>query len=128
MGFTQKLTISDIFSNEDYEVFVEGEAVSGYVSINNGSGSIIYCSAEDIKYISSQRKIVGFTIKIKNLSLNDIFEKIKVQNVRLIDGYYYGKSPLFCECIDVDNWNVNFQCAKNDGYVLLGCPILLGSY
>ena len=128
MSFTQKLTISDIFSNEDYEVFVEGDVVSGYTSIKNGSGSIIYCSAVDLDYINKQTKIVGFTVKIKNLSLYDVLKKLKAFNVKMIDGYYYGKSSLFYKSVLVKDWSVNFQCIKNEEYILLGCPILLGSY
>ena len=127
-NITQKLTIENIFSNSDAEVYIEGETTTGYLSIKNGTGSIIYCKANDIPYISSKSNVLGFTIKIENMCLKDIFRKIDVFDVKKLDGYYYGKSSLLKKQVTLKDASVNFQCATNDDYVLLGCPILLGSY
>ena len=127
--FTKNLSISDIFPSCLAEVYIDDciNASCGFESIVNGSGSIIFCKTEDIKYINQMYNVIGFTFFLED-SVESSLIKLNVRGSFVFGGYIYGICPYFGECILVGGNHVNFQCAVVEDRVVIGFPLLLGSY
>ena len=129
LGVTNNFTISKIFNGCSVEVYLKSHVENcEFLSVKNGEGSIIFCEVNDLIYILNNPDVCGYTIKINNKNYHEVLNCLNVSYMFASFGCVYGKSNLFNFCTSVNDNVVNFQCVKNDDFVLLGSPILLGSY
>lgn len=125
----KKFDIANLFSFCGAEVYLsDDDFVEGYVSVKNGTGVIVYCDVSSISYLQQNYEVCGFTIKVNKLDVDEVLTKIKAKDVERVMGYDYGVSPFFNKYIKTNNKTVNFQCVQSEDCVLLGVPLLLGSY
>lgn len=122
----QNFTLSELFPNAQIEVYLPQKIENcGFYTINNGEGCIIFAKMDDLQYILSKYNVGGYTLKLYGLNFREVVEKINPNYFYNFDKYIYGhKTNLF----DKDVEGINFQCAQQSNCVLLGVPILLGSY
>jgi len=126
---SKKLSLNSIFPDGDVEVyFSQNIEMSEFYTQRNGNGTILFCSSDKLLYILNNYSVSGYTIKIKNLSVCDVLKKIS-PNYYFSNGCgVYGYFSYFNDYVLVNDRAVNFHVKESDGCVLLGCPILLGSY
>lgn len=135
MSFVSNLTLDNLFSGCCVEIYTSSKTDNDLKKIDNGSGEIIYCDVDALKYFKESEKISGITLKIHNTNIEEILKKLNVKDTYNKNFGLYGWSQIIKTIsnfqfnnINLDgNW-VNFQCVQKANYVLLGIPILLGSY
>lgn len=101
--------------------------------IVNGGGYIIQTNAKDGKYIlDTLNNINGFSLVI-----NSNYDKLKelLKNVRILkieevaeNKVVYAYLPELINFCMVDGKKVNLQIAYNEQRVILGSPLILGSF
>ena len=96
--------------------------------IKNGDGMILFMKIEELELFLKENNVLGYTIYINHTSVNTVFELLNVKNVDYKNNSFYGESNLFSKSLNVDGMKYNFQCVKKEESILLGTPILLGSY
>lgn len=124
----KNFNLAEIFPEAQVEVFINNEisfTENNYV--NNGNGKIVFISINELHSFLNNNEVMGYTLKIKNLTLNEVFKRLQIKNVECVQGAYYGVSGLFTKKINYDK-NYNFECAELNGEIHIGTPILLGSY
>lgn len=133
LTITKDLTFDKIFANSKVEIFFDRKTDLEYQKIQNGVGEIVFCEANQLSDIlKNDNKVSGFTIKIKNENVDEVLKKLNVKNVYDKNFGIYGWSNLLGEVVnlklDMFGSYVNFQCVNNEDGIILGCPIILGSY
>ena len=125
LSVVPNLTIDKIFPNASVEVYIPKKVDAGvYKSISNGDGMILFSHINQLKYILNTFNVSGYTLKI-NMTINGLIKNLNPNFYTHKDGGVLGyKSGLFDKSINGNN----FQCAKSDGCLLLGVPMLLGGY
>lgn len=134
--FAKDLTIDKIFPSSNMEVYIIEKSNLSFDKIDNGMGEIIFCETKDLDYILHNcSKVAGFTIKIQNMEINDIIKSLNVTNTFALNFGVYGWSKIFENLNEINNKSieisrkmVNFQCVAREDYVLVGMPIILGSF
>ena len=125
-AFVQNLSLGKIFAGASVEVYLRNnEGLSG--AINNGDGQILVCDVEKLEYILNEYDFVGFTLKISN-ELSDVLCKLNPSYIKPVGSSVYGYKSGLMSSVFVYETNINFQCLQMGEYVLLGTPLLLGSY
>lgn len=128
-GITKNLTLENIFKGACVEVYLKSQCETNeFLSIKNGAGEIIFSEIENLNYILNNYDANGFTIKIKNEQIDNVIKKLNANYLFESFNCLYGCSSLFVDCACVNNNLVNFQCVKNEDEILIGSPLLLGSY
>lgn len=132
-GAVQNLTLEQIFQTAQVEVYTSEQTNLQYQKTTNGAGEIIYCNLAQLNYILNNCACVsGYTLKINNLQIKDVLLKLNARQITQNNYGAYGWSRLLSykinKQITIDNQAVNFQCVQSKSSVLLGVPILLGSY
>lgn len=124
------------FSNFDIELFATeiSDNIQADV-IKNGDGYIVKTNSEEIdKVLNLVDGVYGVTLIIDDNSTKyeEIKSKIKVQNCQEEQNIYtfYGYINGQDKFIYVDNKKVNIQVLynKNNSKLIIGFPIILGSY
>lgn len=129
LGCVKNLNLETIFPNSDVEVYLpENVEIDGLNTIKNGAGVIVTAKINDLNYILNKYSVVGFTLKINNIEPNDVFKKLGATNCELNANGVYGYVRGMFEPINILGHKVNFQCVKHGESVLIGVPIMLGSY
>lgn len=111
------------------------QKIDGADCVVNGNSGIVSCSSNTAQKVYSKLKgIVGisFCVQGNNKTLSHIFDDLKLQiksqnNVGKITTYL-AYTNLFSNHIMLDNDKINIQIAVNDGSIIVGMPIILGSY
>ena len=136
LSLTKDFNIDKIFPNSIVEIFFDEKSDFNLEKTSNGVGEIVFC---DINKLSSILKlnhnISGVTFRIKNENVENILKKINVRNTYNKNFGIYGWSNVLDSMLIVktnslklfDSY-VNFQCVDNGDEIILGCPIILGSY
>ncbi len=133
---TQNLTIDKIFPQSTAEVFLSEKTQIPLKKIDNGMGEIIFCDSSDINYILNNTDCVaGLTLKVCGLNKSQILKKIGANQLVSANFGIYGWTNLLSnskkiaeKSVNFSGKNINFQCVEKENYVLLGFPIILGSY
>lgn len=130
IGAMQNLSLKDIFPNANCEVyFAKKTDLMSYEKLSNGEGEILFCNINDLNYIKQNKNICGYTIKIENQNIKDVLNKLCPSYSFVFDEYVYGYKIGAITCnVELNGKKVNFQCAQKENCVLIGFPILLGSY
>lgn len=128
MKFSKNVTIRDIFPEAEIDVFLNNVPEGNYKYVINGSGCIIRCNLNEFYDIQKVHKIAGYTIKVDGYSFEKVSRNLAIQDCFFKGGYMYGYSYILESAIYTDGHKVNVQCAICDGKMLIGTPILLGSY
>jgi len=135
----QNLTLDKIFPNAMVEVFLQQKGnLIDHKTIANGQGEIVYCDIQDLDYILNQNlKVTGYTLKIHSCEI-DILNLLNVNDVQQQNFGIYGfsemlenyakKFNLLTKKVKINQKMVNFQYINKNDYILIGFPILLGSY
>ncbi len=128
LNFTKKIDLKSIFAGASVEVYLNsGEFTDEFESIKNGDGQILNCVVDDLDNVLASYSVSGYTLKIEGMDVIDVLNMAKLEYFK--DGeYYYGFCEGMAKPIITHNEFVNFQCVQNGCNVLLGFPILLGSY
>lgn len=136
MSATQSLTIDKIFPNSTAEVFLSEKTQISLNKIDNGTGEIVFCNSSEISYILNNTNCVsGLTIKVYSSNKDQILKKIGANQLISVNFGTYGWTNLliktnkvFTKNISFFGKKVNFQCVEKDDCVLIGFPIIIGSY
>ncbi len=121
-------SLKDLFPNAQIEVYTKNVTRFDENYITNGDGYIIYSTINNFCSVFEKHDVTGYTIKINNTSPIQICKKLKASCVVYDGGYMYGYSCFFPGEIILKDIKVNFQCAFWEDKILIGTPILLGSY
>ena len=117
--------LSTIFANSSIEVYVNDLGKGEFKYEKNGDGFIMFSDVSKLDYILNDYNVLGYTITVNCELIESVLQKLNPNNFFNVGKYVYGfKSGLFSKTIN----NINFQCAKSEQGVLIGVPILLGSY
>lgn len=128
LNFTKELDLKSIFGDASAEVYLNDDVfISEYETIKNGSGKILRCGVEDVEAVLKCYNASGFTIKVKNIDLDNILKSCKLSHFKSGE-YVYGYCDGLFAPLRINDEYVNFQCVQKGGDVLFGSPILLGSY
>mgnify|MGYP004645264295 FL=1 len=136
LSLTKDLNLANIFPKSQVEVFTDYLSGLNYKKMQNGLGEIIFCDVEELNNILKQTdKMVGFTLKIENEEVKSVLKKINAQNTYYKNYGFYGWSKILNEIFKIKNNKVqmfdgvvNFQALQKENDVILGFPIILGSY
>ncbi|MDY2695915.1 MAG: hypothetical protein SOV27_01980 [Eubacteriales bacterium] len=136
LSLTKDLNLVNIFPKSQVEVFTDSLSGLNYKKVQNGLGEIIFCDVEELNNILKQTdKMVGFTLKIENEEVKSVLKKINAQNTYYKNYGFYGWSKILNEIFKIKNNKVqmfdgvvNFQALQRENDVILGFPIILGSY
>ena len=126
-SFTKNLSLADIFGGANIEVYAQ-EEILNMKNVKNGDGYIVYCNVYDLDYIYNNYKINGFTVNVKNVSINKILDLLGACKIEKNDYGFYGVSDVLMWSYNLKCGDKNLQIIESDGGVMVGCPILLGSY
>ena len=136
LSLTKDLNLANIFPKSQVEVFTDSLSGLNYKKVKNGLGEIIFCDVEELNNILKRTdKMVGFTLKIENEEVKSVLKKINAQNTYYKNYGFYGWSKILNEIFKIKNNKVqmfdgvvNFQALQKENDVILGFPIILGSY
>ena len=125
VSVVSNLTIDKIFPNASVEVYIPQKVDVGvYKSISNGDGLILFANSDQLDYILKTYNVGGYTIKT-DISINVLLKNLNPNFYAIKDGVIFGyKSGIFNKTVNGNN----FQCVERDGCLLIGVPLLLGSY
>lgn len=111
------------------------QSIDGANCVINGNSGIVSCNSQSAnKVYSKLNGIVGisFVTKGDNKTLTHIFDDLKltILSKECVDKFiiYLAHTSLFSNHIMVDNKKVNIQIALKDGDIIIGTPVILGSY
>lgn len=135
-SITRDLNLDKIFPKAQVELFTDSKTDIVAKKIDNGQGEIIFCTTNELSYILANiSSAVGFTIKIQNTSLGDVLKNFGVNfsfaenfGVYGWSNYIYNNFTIKNNSVEMMSGRVNFQAVEKGGGVLLGVPIILGSY
>ena len=129
LSVTKSLNLESIFSGASVEVYLSEKICDEKLqTIDNGTGQIVFAKIDDLNYIFNNYSPLGFTL-FYNGDVNDALNKLNPQYVFKTNLSAYGFSSVNVKPISVAGKKVNFQYVVSDaGCVMLGFPILLGSY
>lgn len=136
LAITKDFNIDKIFPNSKVEVFFDKKTDLNLEKTPNGVGEIVFCNMNELyKILKLNKYISGITIKIKNENMDSVLKKINVRNIYNNNFGVYGWSRVFDGMLNIktnalqlfDSY-VNFQCVDNGKEIILGYPIILGSY
>ena len=104
--------------------------------IDNGMGEILFCDIENLDYILNQLdNVVGLSIKIYNKNKANVLQALKVKNLYNQNFGSCGWSGTLERIKVIKSTKVhlldgmaNFQCVEKDDHIVIGMPIILGSY
>ena len=124
------MKLQKIFPKSQVEVYLaksDGLNIN-HLTVSNGMGEIVFIDIDDLHIYLGNKNLLGFTIKVRNSNLNDVFKRLEIKKVKNIQGAYYGCSGLFSQQLNLSCKNYNFECVKLNEEIHIGTPILLGSY
>ena len=125
----KKLSVNDLFENMSAEIYLPTQTqINNFKTIKNGQGQIVFCQVGDIEAFLKLHNINGYTIKVKNSTINRVLKKVMPVAKYTQKNLIYGYSFVFDKSLNINGNKVNFQCAQSGDDVLIGSPILLGSY
>lgn len=125
--FKKDWNINSFFLNSDVEIYLSDiKNLAGENYIKNGDGAILFCKYEEMEKYLSLNNVVGLTIKICDVQEKDVLQNLNPTKVYMSMGYTYGYTSKV-NGFEVVNGN-NFQVVSKGNFVLVGFPILLGSY
>lgn len=101
--------------------------------IKNGSGYICECEIENFNNMfNSLKGCYGFSIETKmdEEEFENFLKKIKIIKTQKLDEniVVYGYASNLCFSNYISNKKVNIEIAKNNERVVIGCPVILGSF
>lgn len=134
----KELTLQNIFPSASVEVFTSKQTNNeGLTKIDNGMGEIIFCNVGELDYIlNSFDSVSGFTLKFSKdtMSVNNLLNVLKVQSYSCKNFGIYGLSKVL-NCVNNGKFKVrieqtlcNFQIFEKENQIILGIPLILGSY
>ncbi len=125
--FKRDWNINSFFLNSDVEIYLSTiENLNGGNIIKNGEGAIVCCKFNDLEKYLNSNNVLGFTIKVDEVQIDDVLQNLNPRNISKAMNYTYGYTAQFNQfkCVNGNN----FQMAARENSVLVGFPILLGSY
>ena len=105
---------------------------TGFVQeIQNGQGYVYETTNEKAKDIYKTLKgCYGFSIRLGATALDDILKNVHIVKTEKLEGlenfYCMANGLMFFDFLD--NKKINIQIAKTSSGVIVGSPIILGSY
>lgn len=104
--------------------------------VKNGNSSIVSCTSLNAKNVKqSLKNILGESVKINNPSKDIIDNLYQYINKNIV--YYevlenttitYCYNPSLLNFVMIDGQKVNLQIAQNNNYIVIGYPLILGSF
>lgn len=131
LSSVQKLTLDQIFPTATLEVYTSDKSYLDLNKLKNGNGEIIFADINQLNYITQNcQSVVGYTLIIRDMQKNDVLKALKVLYQEQENYGIYGWSSVlgFNKKIVLNGNNINFQCVTSGQNILIGVPILLGSY
>lgn len=136
LTFVEGLTLDKIFPQSQVEIFTDSKTSLKINKIDNGMGEILFCEIENLDYILNQLdSVVGLSIKIYNKNKANVLQVLKVKNLYNQNFGCYGWSGTLekikgikSKNVHLINGKINFQCIEKDDHIIIGTPIVLGSY
>lgn len=123
--------------NGEYSVYLKNNVVNipqCFSSISNGQGVIVTGSSTNYNLLNFNKDIVsGESIKLTNYSYKEVCEILKFKELmkyEFSDGLstFYGQVPFGDKSVFVSGKRINCQIAVCNDYIVVGIPIILGSY
>lgn len=131
LNYISDFKFKNIFPKSSVELFVEcvnDNELKNCNYIKNGTGKIVFINIDKLDEFLKNNEVLGFTIKVKHMQLNDVFKRLEIKRVKKIQNSYYGVSAKFSKHLKVGNESYNFECVYVNDEIHIGTPILLGSY
>ncbi|MGN1213051.1 MAG: hypothetical protein ACI4TZ_03310 [Christensenellales bacterium] len=131
MGYVPKTSSIYSFYTTDKISFLDNTKI-----VKNGNACIVSCDSKHASTVkASINNILGESITINNPNddvlkqINDYISKNVLYDEKL-DGtqIIYGYDNTLKNFVMVDGQKVNFQVAINSDYVVIGYPLILGSF
>lgn len=127
-NFAQGLNLKSLFKGANVEVYVVGEVDNDkYKILKNGDGAVIFTVIEELDYILSSYKVNGYTVAVGG-DIGGVLTALSPEKTYINAWGVYGYKAGLGDGVLVNDNYCNFQIVEKMGIVLLGCPILLGSY
>lgn len=131
MSSIKNFDLSTLFAGASLEVYLNSnEMVDEFDTVGNGAGVIIFASVDSLRYILNKYNVSGFTLKTKKTT-GEVLTLISAKNIFFSEFGVYGYcnyAKYWVKSINFNDYLCNFQIFTTNDYVLLGFPILLGSY
>lgn len=128
---TNNFNLSILFAGASVEVYLNSDKiVDEFDAIGNGTGVIVFTNIDSLHYILNKYSVSGFTLKIKKTT-EEVLTLISAENIFFNEFGVYGYcdyAKCWVDSINFNNSLCNFQIFATNNCVLLGFPILLGSY
>lgn len=99
--------------------------------IKNGGGYVYSVQSENAhKTYENLLGCYGFSIKLKPETIDEILKKVHIVKTENLEGVknFYGTAIGLVFFDFLDNKKINIQIAKTSSGVIVGSPIILGSY
>ena len=106
----------------------------GAAYLKAGGGYEIIPAADYIAELTGSREFMGIRLEIagNTLSAAEVMERLKVVRSRRSDAAgrecYYAYSPLTGAAVDLGGELVNVQIVKGENCLIVGIPLIMGSY
>lgn len=102
-------------------------------SQKSGNGYFITCDLKLAKYLLKDLKnVAGVTIKTNGEIDKNLLNKLQIKILKTEEIYgrkiVYGFSNFFDQFVFMQNKKVNLQIVENNGKLIIGNPIIFGSY
>lgn len=131
--------VNEAYANCNYKYYVTGD-LPMYVSAmgiveNKGLGHIVTVKGDLVNFAKQKlTNIVGESISL-NGTLKDVNNILNLYNAKIINTEYigntlvlYAASNYFKNSVIINDQKVNIQVAFNNGSIIMGSPLILGSF
>ena len=117
----------EVLGRGEYCIYSRDVVTSPLITktLNSGIGFIYYCESTDAKQLRKLfTKIDGESLTLEDFSTHLVFKKLNYKKV--IPGYgYSARGKTF---IKNGKSKINLQVVARDNVVIVGWPVILGSY
>lgn len=131
LGYVPKTSSVYSFYTTDVALKLSGASV-----VKNGNASIVSCSAQNAKQVRKNlTNVLGESVQVNSPSqdfLNEV--TMFLSNKVLYSENLNGTEILYCyegsitNFVMIDGQKVNLQVAKTPNYIVIGTPLILGSF
>lgn len=131
MSSIKNFDLSTLFAGASVEVYLNSnEMVDEFDTVGNGAGVIAFANVDSLQYMLNKYSVSGFTLKTQK-TIDEVLTLISAKNIFFSEFGVYGYceyAKCWVDSINFNNTLCNFQIFDTNGCVLLGFPLLLGSY
>lgn len=112
--------------------FVTYDQLDNTETVETLQYNYVYCNPSEASLMSEKINKVGIINYFKKCEKRDVLDSIggyistveKIDGVEIICGY----APIYNQCLYIKNKKINFQMAVKEEEIILGFPLILGSF